>query len=604
MAVADKSTVKKSHGGGWNRKSVATHIKQGTYRPSQHGARPGSIIDYREKPKPKGLTARESKKMAKGNASLLSAVAGGARYSQALVDHVVDYFAEYLCHSKGEWAGQPFELFDWQIKEIIAPIFGWLRPDGTRLVRRTYIELPKKNGKSSLAAGIGLYMLIVDEEPGAEVYSLGADKDQAKVVHNEAVNMIDASPKLTAALKVNRASGVVQYAHTKSLYSALSGQGRGKHGINVHCGIIDELHEWYGSQLWDSLKYSYRARREPLQFVITNAGNDMESICWQQREKAEAWKEGTIIDPSFYGLVKCVPREVAEKELQSIKRGSKKMPKARDCNDGLGTIIKEEDLLLDINDAIHTPRAIPNLLRLTYGVWVAGQNPWFDDPESWDNCQLDFTEGDLLGQPCWLGLDLSRTRDMTSVVMAFPQDDELYILPYFWIPQERAKSKEHLASYFEWAKNGHLNIVPGNVQDYSVVRQFIVEQTKRFKVQRILYDPYNAELLCNQQLSHEDGLPVLSFSQGVANMAPACSDFERAVLGQKLRHNGHPLLKWQAGHVQVKTDPKGNIQPVKPKAGDHKTIDGIVAAVMATAGALHDDPPKPSVYKERGMLTL
>lgn len=583
-------------GGAWNKKSQAEHLRDGTYRPDRHGPLTAGVLDWPEKP-PANIWAsvKSQQRWIQGPADE-HAVAAGCRFNERLAEHTAAFFPRFLCHSKGEWAGQSFELNQFQREKIIYPLFGWVLPDGCRRFRRSYIEIPKKNYKSTTASGIGLYMLAGDGEAGAEVYSLGADRDQAGVVHKEAIHMVDASEELAAVLKINRSTHVISCPATNSFYRALSSSRRGKQGFNIHCGIADELHEWFGNELWESIKYGYRARRNPLQFVITNAGDDLQSICYKQREKAQAILDGVLFDNSFFALICAVTREEAEAEVAAVREGATELPVARRCNPGLGHVIREEDLVTDIRDAIQIPSELPNLLRLTYGVWEIGSNPWLDI-EQWKRCGAEYNEEDLEGQLCYAGLDLSQVNDMTSLVLVFPQDDGTYrLLCYFWLPADTIQAERKIVDYQEWARHGYLTAIPGSVIEEAWIETFIAEHIiPKFDVAGLYYDPMYAEGI-TQRLEDEHGLDRIKFKQTIMEFAGPTAAFERLVISGKLQHNRHPILTWQAGHVQVKPDVNNNKRPIKPPDDDHRKIDGIVAAVMALSGALSEE------YEDEGTL--
>ena len=604
-----RAKIRKSEGkdarGGWNKKSVEDHQADGTYRADRHG---DDALDALKIPqKPAGIvtaTARSQNKWIRSEADA-RAVANGCRFNEALAEHAASFFPNFLCHSKGQFAGEPFELYDWQRDDIIFPLFGWVRPDGTRRYRRTYIEIPKKNGKSTLAAGIGIYMLIADEEAGAEIYSMGADRDQARVVHNEAINMIEASPLLNAVTKINKTTGNIAYHATKSWYRALSATPRGKHGMNIHCGVIDELHEWFGDKLWNAIKYGYRARRQPLQFCITNAGDDMESVCRQQHDKAVGIANGTLVDDSFFPIVLDVPEVEADEEIAAVANGQDTLPIAQKCNPALGTILKVEGLVQDVRDAVQTPRELPNLKRLTYGVWVTSEKAWLDSG-LWTEAEEEYTEADLYGVPCWAGLDLGKTRDMSSCVLVFPREREdggndFLLLPYFWLPQNWADAHGHLASYGEWEKADEITLTPGAECDYAFIERDVASIADRFDLQALYFDgAYAADL--TQRLEENHGIERVQFKQTIMDFCEPTAAFERFLIGHRLKHNGHRVLTWQAGHVAVKTDANGNMRPIKAKPGSYKAVDGIVAAIMGLAGAMAGE--ENSVYDERELIVI
>jgi len=567
-------------GGGWNRRTIEEHLADGTYRPDRHGPLTPTTLGLKKPPGRIVATVKAQKQWVR-NASDEHAIRNGCRFNESLAEYVCDFFPKFLYHSKGEWAHQPFELTEWQRRAIVYPLFGWVRADGTRRFRRTYIEIPKKNYKSTLASGVGLYMLVGDEENGAEIWSTGADKDQAKVVHNEAIHMVEGSPELRTVLKVNHTTGNILYKATNSYYRAVAASPRGKHGPSLHCVIADELHEWYGDELWNSIRYAFRARRQPLLFVITNAGADLQSICYRQHEKAEAILSGAIVDDNFFAMICAVPREEAEAEIEAVRAGATVLPVATRCNPGLGHVIREPDLVHDIRDAIQTPSELPNLLRLTYGVWHTGVTPWLQSTD-WDRCYEEFTEENLRDIPCSAGLDLSRTKDMTALVLVFRDPDILARyrqLAWFWMPEKTIQERQHLIDYATWVKSGHLRIGGEKTIELPLVEREITEIFSRFCVQRLAFDP----MYLNEEHLNEmfNDVEVIKFPQTMMQFAGPTAEYERLIIAGDLRHNGNPVLTWQAGHCTIKVNANKDKRPIKPEHGDIRSIDGIVAGVMA-----------------------
>jgi len=592
----------KSRGGGWNRKTAEEHQRDGTYRADRHGPLPSAQIAPGKKPPGKIKASAKSQRRWVQNAADEHAVRGGCRFNERLAEYVCEFFENSLCHTKGQWQGEPFVLTPWQRETIVYPIFGWVREDGTRRFRRSYIEIPKKNYKSTLAAGIGLYMLAGDEEPGAEIWSLGGDKNQARVVHDEAVKMAEHSPKLASVLKINHSNFNIAYPATDSYYRAVSASPRGKHGPSLHCAIADELHEWFGDELWKSIRYSFRARRQPLLFVITNAGNNLQSLCYQQREKAKAIAEGAAVDDDFFALILGATREEAEAEIEKVKEGAIELPIAARCNPGLGHVIQVRDLVQDIRDAVQTPSELPNLLRLTYGIWDTAVSPWLQTHD-WEACGADYTAEDLADQDCHEALDLSLTGDMSALVHVFPIVDEetgtchYRQLAHFWIPEKTVEERKHLIDYRAWEKAGVLTIVPGAVISYADVREGIAVAHERFHVLSFSYDQMYASDTAQWVQENFPEVEVIKFQQNIMTFAGPAAEYERLILGRGLLHNKNPLLTWQAGHCKVWTDSNRNKRPVKPKSGDIRGVDGIVAGVMALARAWQP-PEAPSAYED------
>jgi phage terminase large subunit-like protein len=512
------------------------------------------------------------------------AVRNGCRFNERLADHVVEFFPRFLCHSKGEWGGKPFELFDWQRDEIIKPIFGWIRPDGTRRFRKTYIELPKKNGKSTLAAGIGLYLLVGDNEPGAEVYSAANDREQASIVHNEAVNMTEASPELSSVLKVNQSTRTISFGAMKSFYKSVSSDAAGKEGFNAHGIICDELHIWKGRKLWDAFKYAFRARRQGLLFVITTAGDDTDSICYEQHDYARGVLAGSIQDDRFFALIKA-----AESEDDWTVEAT-----WRKANPGLGQTVKLDEFAADVNEAKKTPTAQATFKRYSLNIWCTGTSPWLAH-EQWAANAETYSENDLLGRECDAGLDLAKTRDMSALVLNFPPDEvggPHRLLPFFWLPEDAAYDSDAPPELKVWAESGLLTLTPGNVCDYEFIEKQLGILSERFSIRQLAFDPWNAEHLTQRIVDHY-AVKRVEFRQTIGNYAAPCSEFERAVINGTLKHNNHPILNWQAGHVTIKNDASGNMRPIKPPHQDRKKIDGIVAAIMAFALSMQQPSPAP-----------
>jgi phage terminase large subunit-like protein len=294
----------------------------------------------------------------------------GCYFSRWHAERVCQFTRTFCCHSKGQWAGQPFELLPWQRDDLVYPLFGWRRPDGTRRFRRAYIEVAKKNGKSCLVSALGLYLLVADGEPGAEVYSCAADRPQASIVHAEAVNMVDASPALQDMLQVNRSTYALSYPATKSIYKAWSGEAKGKSGFNAHGVLCDELQEWRGRELWENLIHAGRARRQPLLIVITNAGDDMLSVCREQHDYAERVIDGSFHDERYFGLIYSV------KPVDLAQHGAHDRRLWRQANPSLGVTINEEDFGRDLEEAERTPTAWAEFCRKSFSIWNTGQKRW------------------------------------------------------------------------------------------------------------------------------------------------------------------------------------------------------------------------------------
>lgn len=520
------------------------------------------------------------------------AALAGCRFDIELAEHAAGFFPRFLRHSKGEFAGKPFDLLPWQRDEVIMPLFGWVRPDGSRRFRKAYVEIPKKNGKSTLASGLGLYLLAGDGEAGAEVYSAATDKEQASIVHREAINMVDASPELSEVLRINRTTSTIWSDQTKSYYRAISSAPSGKEGYNAHAIICDELHVWSGREMFDALRYAFRARRQGLLFIITTAGDDMESVCRQEHDYAQQVIRGDITDNRYFAYIRAAD---PEDDLHDRDVWNK-------ANPSMGIAINEEEFGNDLAEAEESPPSWSSFKRYSFNLWATSTNPWLNI-HHWKDCRGDYTLDDLEGCECYAGLDLAKIRDLSAFSLCFPDDDikgRFWFWVWFWMPEAILHDKDAHPSLKRWAEQGHITTTPGDVCDYAFIKRDIGRLTEQFHIVDMRFDPYNAEHL-TQEIEEEFGLQRVSFAQTVTNYAEPTAEFERLVVSGEALHPNHPVLNWQAGHVTVRIDPSGNKRPIKPKHGDKRTIDGIVAEVMSLAGALDGEE---SAYQDRGILVV
>lgn len=514
-------------------------------------------------------------------------------FDEERAQHAVQ-FINCLKHTKGRWRGVPFELLPWQ-DTIIRDVFGTVKENGYRQYNTAYVEIPKKNGKSELAAGVALYMTCGDGEWGAEVYGCASDRQQASIVFDVAVDMVDQCPALKKRIKPVMSVKRLVYQPTNSFYQVLSAEAYTKHGLNVHAVIFDELHAQPNRELFDVMtKGSGDARTQPLFFLITTAGNDRNSVCFEQHQKTEDIILGRKIDPSFYPVIYGVPEDVDWSSEQVW----------RQANPSLGHTIDIEKVRNAYLSARDNP-AEENIFRqLRLNQWVKQSTRWMQ-MEKWDTCAFPVEERELLGRECYGGLDLSSSIDITAFVLVFPprDDAEKYvILPYFWIPEENMLQRvrrDHVP-YDVWAKQGHLLTTEGNVIHYGFIENFIDGLGKKFHIREIAFDRWGAVQMV-QNLEGR-GFTVVPFGQGFKDMSPPSKELMKLTLEQKLAHGGHPVLRWMMDNIFVRTDPAGNIKPDKEKSTEK--IDGAVATVMALDRAIRNDGNSGSVYDDRGILVF
>ncbi len=487
----------------------------------------------------------------------------------------VDFFQENLTHSKGELGGKPFLLEPWQ-KEYISTLFGTMNGN-VRQYRTSLLAIPRKNGKSTLCAGIALKLLF-DGEPGAEIYSCAADRDQARLVFEMAKVCVENSPKLRGRLRVFRNSIVREDTH--STYKALSAEAFTKHGLNAHGIIFDELHAQSDRELWDVMTTSTGARRQPLCVAITTAGFDRKSICWEIWKYALAVQDGAIKDPTFLPAIYAAdPKDDWTKPATWKK-----------ANPNLGVSVKLDDLRVRCKRAQDMPSEENTFRRLHLNQWTEQDTRWLR-MDHWaqgnEPCPVM-----LDGRECFAGLDLASTFDTTCFCLLFQLDDgRFWVEPHFWIPEDnmRERVKRDRVPYDQWAKEGKLHLTHGNVTDFDQVRADIMGLAKKYNVRQVAIDRWNATQLSTQLQG--DGVNVLGFGQGYGSMSAPAKALEGLVVGGKLLHGGHPVLAWQASNVAIQSDHAGNIKPSKQKSNER--IDGIVALTMALGIHATSTAPAP-----------
>lgn len=500
------------------------------------------------------------------------------------------FFPRLLRHTKGEWAGQPFELQGWQ-REIVRDVFGWKRPDGTRRYRRVYIEIPRKNGKSTFAAGLALYLLFADGEPGAEVFSAAADRDQAAIVFDQAKLMVEGSPALGRFGQVFKRSIVAP--STASAYRVLSADAPTKHGLNSHGIIFDELHAQQNRDLWDVLSTSMGARRQPLLIAITTAGYDRESICWEQHEYARRVSEGIVDDPEQYTFIAAAGEDDDWTDEATWRK----------ANPGYDVTVRGEYLAAECARAQQAPAYQNTFRRLHLNQWTQQAERWLD-MSAWDACGFPVEAKALEGRACYGGLDLASSSDVAAFVLVFPEEDgeRFSALPFFWIPRENMieRARRDRVPYDAWTRDGWMRSTEGNVIDLGYICRDVVELGKRFNIREIAFDRWGA-VQVSQTLAGA-GFEMVQFGQGFASMATPTRELLRLVLGGKLAHGGNPPLRWMADNLVVTQDPAGNVKPDKKRS--REKIDGMTALIMALDRALRHGMKPKSVYEERGLMSL
>ena len=503
------------------------------------------------------------------------AVERGHYFDPAAGWRVVKFFHRFLRHSTGQWSGEPFTLLPWQ-RRILYRLFGWKRPDGSRRFRVAYIEVPKKNGKSTLSSGLALYLLVADSEPGAQVFCAAADRDQATIVFRESSNMVKASPDIAKRLKVIHSTKHITFEATGSFMKALSAEAFTKEGLNIHGLIFDELHAQKTRELWDALRYGGAARRQSLIISITTAGYDRHSICWEQHDYACKVRDGIIEDDSFFG---CIYSADEDDDWTKPATWHK-------ANPSLGKTIDLASFASDCNEAQQSPTKENSFKRYRLNIWTSQETLWLP-MDKWRACKKLID--DLKGMKCYGGLDLASTLDIAAYTLFFP--DVSACLAWFWIPKENAIERERRdrVPYTTWAKQGLIELTEGNEIDFAFIRERIKTTLGQYDVRSILYDPWNAADL-SQQVRNDGYQQMIKFPQTISNFTGPCKRLEAMVIDGSLAHGDNAILTWMASNTAVKFDPNQNIRPVKPdRLKDSRRIDGIVALTMSIGGSMGEE---------------
>jgi phage terminase large subunit-like protein len=500
-------------------------------------------------------------------------------FDESKARHAIQFIETLCTHTKGKWAGKPFILIDWE-KALVWELFGRVKENGYRQYRFCYNEIPKKNGKSELGAAIGLLLLCGDGEIGGEVYGAAADKEQAGLIYTVAGQMVRQNNVLSNRLEIiDSKKRLVDYK-SMSFYQVLSSEAFTKHGINPSAILFDELHAQKTRELWDTLvDGTHYARTQQLVLGLTTAGvYDVNSICWEVREHARQVKEGLIEDKTILPVMFCADKDKDRVDDEAVW--------AR-VNPSLGHIFTIDTIREDFEAAKRNPAKMNNFMRFRLNMWVNQVTRWLS-MDDWDRGNIPIHKKDLVKRPCYGGLDLSSTTDLTAFALVFPpfEEDLLWrFLVKFYVPEDTIvkRSKEDRIPYDIWAKQGYITATPGNVVDYSYIRRDVKNAAKIYDLREVGFDPWGAIKLATE-LDGKDGVTMVEVRQGYKSMSPPTKELYNLVTGGRVAHGGHPVLRWCADNMVVVSDEAENVKPAKNKARER--IDGIVAIINALGRAI------------------
>jgi phage terminase large subunit-like protein len=506
----------------------------------------------------------------------------GLSFDRAAAERKI-YMTSLLKHSKGQWAGEYFKPEPWQ-QFIDWNVFGWMRADGTRRFRTQYEEVARKNGKSTRGATTGIYLAFFDGEPGAEVYSAATKRDQARLVHGEAIRMVKKNRALRKHIKIYKDNLMMESSASK--YEPLGADSDSTDGLNIHGVLADELHAWKSREMWDVLETGTGSRRQPLIVAITTAGIDRQSLCYEKNEYTrkilEGFKDGSFVDDTWFGIIFTLDEgDDWRDETNWIK-----------ANPNLGVSKKWDDMRMKAKRAEKMPGSLNNFLRRELNVWVHGETKWMPMDE-WRKCggtipALDLP-AHLKGRTAFGGLDLGSTSDLCAFVLVFPQNDGyLDVIVRLWLPEDAIEPRtQEGAHYDQWVREGYITATDGNAIDTDFILEQVKQDATDYTLQLLAFDRWGAARVITAL--QNVGIKVAQFGQGYQSMNPPMKELERLVLEGKIRHGDNPVLTWMADNVVAKMDPAGNIKPDKEKSKEK--IDGVVALIMALDLALRNEVP-------------
>lgn len=506
----------------------------------------------------------------------VATAAPGEWFDVDAAQRAVDFFPECLQHIEGSVAGKPFDLSPWQ-QAIVGCLFGWKRPDGMRRYRKAMIMVGRGNGKTPLAAGICLYCLTCDNEPGAQIYGAAAEVNQASLLFRHAKGMVEREPELAARCRIyDSFKSICLKSDSATAYKVVSSDAAGKHGYMPHLVICDELHAWQGRDLWEAFQTAFAklGRKQPLWLVITTSDYDRESVCNDEQDYAEKVRDGIISDSRYLPALYVASKDDPWDDEATWEK----------ANPNMDISVDREALRAECQQAKEQPTLQNAFLRYHLNIKTEQDIRWLS-MDAWDaSAGAPIDPGDLIGRECWAGLDLSSTRDITALSLVFPADGGYDVLPLFWVPGDSANDRERKdrVPYITWARQELLTLTDGNVVDYDKIRTRLNELKELYNIRGIAIDRWNATQLATQLAG--DGFNVVAFGQGYASMSAPTKELDKLVVAGKLHHGGNPVLRWMASNVTVEQDAAGNLKPSKAKSTER--IDGIVALIMALGIAM------------------
>lgn len=526
-------------------------------------------------------------------------------------------FAELMPHIKGEWAKRRelIKLEPWQAF-ILTTVFGWYLPSGYRRFRTAYNEIPRKNAKSTLSSTVGNYMLTADGEAGAEVYSAATTRDQAKIVFNDAQAMARKSPGMCKKYGVEVTARNIHVIETSSRFEPLSAEGETLDGLNVHCGILDELHAHKKRDVFDVIETGTGSRNQSLLWLITTSGSNRAGVCYEQRTYVTRilnsvlkrhpdipadYRGGCIEDDSYFGIIYTIDEEQKDAEGKIISPADDWTTEAawRKANPNYGVSVKPDDIARLAHKAKNISSATNNFLTKRLNVWVNADTAWMN-MRAWDKCSDPTLKlEDFKGHPCRVSFDLASKVDIAARGQLFARDGHYYFFLQSYLPEDRIEESDN-SQYLGWVKDGYIETTDGNVLDFDLLEEDLKVLGSYYEIKEVAYDPFQATQFATHLMA--EGFEMVEMRPTVLNFSEPMKELEKLVLQGKFHHNGDPVLAWMVSNVVAHTDVKDNIYPRKEK--NENKIDGVIALLMCLGREILQPMDVGSVYESRGVRVL
>jgi phage terminase large subunit-like protein len=528
------------------------------------------------------------------NYNIWETASEGEYFDESKAEFMIAFFETHLKHVKGPLVGQNIKLEDWQ-KGFLAAVYGWRRADGTRRFREVMLYIARKNGKTIIAAGIGLGELYCGE-PGSETYVAASTRDQSSICWKMAEQMIKKNPELDKRVKIYTALKSFE-KEDGSIFKPVASDGGALHGLNASVALVDELHTFSptkGFELLEALSTSMGVRKEPLMMYLTTSDSERPgSLCNERHDYACKVRDGIIKDSSFLPVIYEASKEDDWTDPEVWKKS----------NPNLGVSVTQEFLERECKKAQSSPIMENSFKRLYLNIRTEQDERWIsmDDYDKCEKHPLDLLPEDLKGRRCFAGFDLASVSDLTSFNLVFP-DDGYAILNFNWLPKLTAHKREEKngIAYLNWAREGFITLTEGNVADYDVIREDINKLGDIYNIEQIATDPWGASDIMTK-LGH-DGFEIVAFRQGFGSMSAPTKEFDRLMRSQALCHFGNPVHRWAASNAAAETDPAGNIKISKKKSNEK--IDPMIATIMAIGLCIIAEQEQTSVYETRGVMTF